>query len=121
MSDRTNRETETNPDDELEMLRSRVAALEARLDARSGIDCRKIDVGVARAVQSIGVVVDYLAMRGLIDMRGLQQHIAGNFLIDRMPDGDDEGRSMLDIYGWIMWSEASRYLRPSRQPHPETT
>jgi len=92
-------------------LRERVERLEAEASVRRELDRCLVEEGVARAVQSIGVVVDYLAERGLIDKRDLRNHVAANFRLTDASEAAAMPGAAIDIHGWLIWAEASRFLR----------
>ena len=94
-----------------EAFGERIEALERRLAERGRVDQSEIEAGIARAVQSIGVVVDYLATRGLIDRDELRTHVERKFSMTDHDGVDDRGVASIDIYGWLVWAKASRFLR----------
>ncbi|MBB2961902.1 hypothetical protein [Methylobacterium sp. R2-1] len=96
---------------EFEALRRQVAQLERRITTWDGIARREIDFSVARAVQSIGVVVDYLAAKGLLDKDDLRTHVERHFaLTDAVPAGEG-WCAVIDLYGWLTWAEDTRRFR----------
>ncbi|MBB2963400.1 hypothetical protein FHU13_003804 [Methylobacterium sp. R2-1] len=79
------------------------------------MDRHLVDEGVARAVQSIGIVVDYLTDRGLVDRKNLREHVERHFALATGSEAPDRSGLAIDIYGWLTWSEASKLrVSPSR-------
>jgi len=92
-------------------LRECVERLEAEGSVRRELDRRLVDQARARAVQSIGEVVDYLAERGLIDKADLRKHAEANFrLADAVRAAAMTGAA-IDVYGWPIPAEAGHFLR----------
>lgn len=99
------------PAPEPNALRERVERLEAEASVRRELGRRLVDEGGARAVQSIGVVVDYFAERGLVDKADLRKHVEANFRLTEASGAAAMPDAAIDIYGWLIWAEASRFLR----------
>ncbi len=96
-------------------LLSRIEKLEAILKNLDHIEECKIDLLAARSAQSIGVVVEFLADRGLIDKRELLKYISKNFKIVEKHETGDNPHAYIDIYGWLIWADISKTRRdPAR-------
>lgn len=96
---------------EIEVLRRQVLQLERRISTWDGISRREIDFGVARAVQSIGVVVDYLAAKGLLDKDDLRTHVERHFTLNDAELMGEGWCAVIDLYGRLTWAEDTRRFR----------
>ena len=56
-------------------LSGRLTYLERRFDAREDVADRTLRADVARAVQSLGIVIDFLAGKGLLDRAELKAYV----------------------------------------------
>lgn len=92
-------------------LLARIQRLEKRHEIQEDLASRALREEVGRAVQSIGVVVDYLAERGLIVKADLQVHIERHFHMTNISQKDGPAREAIDVYGWLTWADSTRSWR----------
>lgn len=99
-------------------MSERLAYLERRFDAREDVADRILRAEVARCVQSLGIVVDFLAGKGLLDRAELKAYIEERFLVMGAPSEGEPGRQAVDVYQWLMWSEMTEASRMrARRPN----
>lgn len=63
-------------------------------------------------VRSIGVAVDQLADRGLIDRADLRKHVEADFRLAEASGAAMPGAA-IDTHGWLIWADAGRLPRCS--------
>lgn len=103
-------------------LAERVERLERRLEVREDVADRVLRAEVARAVQSVGIVIDYLAERGLLDRTDMLAHIERHFLVMGAPTAADPHRQAIDVHGWLIWAEfSSQWRTRPRKPASAVT
>ncbi|WP_162560749.1 hypothetical protein [Methylobacterium durans] len=89
-------------------LHKRIERLEGRLELQRDLARRALDEQTARFVQSIGVVVDYLAARGVVDRDDLRTHVERSFHIVDAGELAGPFRGAIDVYGWLTWAEVTK-------------
>ena len=89
-------------------LLARIQRLEKR---QADLASRALREEVGRAVQSIGVIADYLHERGLIAKADLQAHIERHFHMTNISPKNGPAREAIDVYGWLTWADSTRSWR----------
>lgn len=96
---------------DLAALLARIRRLEKDQEIQADLASRALREGVGRAVQSIGVVVDYLADRGLIVKADVQAYIERHFHMTNISPKDGCAREAIDVHGWLTWADSTRSWR----------
>lgn len=96
---------------DLAALLARIQSLEKDQEIQADLARRALRERVGRAVQSIGVVVDYLADRGLIVKADVQAYIERHFHMTNISPKNGSAREAIDVHSWLTWADSTRSWR----------